>query len=63
LIFVTPQGLLIGIGFQLFVKFVDHFVDLEPKNWTVLTGFYSDEFDFTKVGRIVSWAFLLFTMM
>ena len=46
---VTPSGLLINVDFQLFMKFVDHFVDLEPKNWAFLTVFYSGEFDFTKV--------------
>lgn len=49
---MTPSGLLISIDFQLFMKFVDHFVDLEPKNWAILTGFYMGEFDFTKVGHL-----------
>jgi len=46
---VTPSGLLIDIDFQIFMKFVDHFVDLEPKNWAIFTVFYLGEFDFTKV--------------
>jgi len=51
-VFVTPSGLLVNIDFQLFMKFVDHFVDLEPKNWVILTAFYMGEFVFTKVRRI-----------
>lgn len=48
-VFVAPSGLLIAIDFQLFAKIVDHFVDLEPKNWAILSAFYVGEFDFTKV--------------
>ena len=46
---MTPSGLLIDIDFQIFMKFVDHFVDLKLKNWAILSVFYSGEFDFTKV--------------
>lgn len=46
---VTPSGLLIDIDFQLFMEIVDHFVDLEPKNWAILTVFYLGEIDFTKI--------------
>jgi len=46
---VTPSGLLIDIDFQIFMKFVDHFVDLKLKNWAILSVFYSGEFDFTKI--------------
>jgi len=47
--FVTPSGLLIDVDFQLFMKSVDHFVDLEPKNWAILAVFYIGESVFTKV--------------
>jgi len=46
---VAPSGLLNYIDFQIFAKIVDHFVDLEPKNWAILTAFYMGESDFTKV--------------
>ena len=48
-VLVTPSGLLINADFQLFMKFVDHFVDLKLKNWAILSVFYSGEFDFTKI--------------
>jgi len=48
-VLVTPSGLLINADFQLFMKFVDHFVDLKSKNSAILTSFYRGEFNFTKI--------------
>ena len=36
------------------MKFVDHFVDLEPKNWAILTAFYTGEYDFIKISNLAS---------
>ena len=45
-----PSGLFSNIDFQLFMKILDHFVDLEPKNWAILIAFYMGKSVFTKVG-------------